>query len=129
VRRKDRREDNWVWSPQGVVDMHRPETWGYVQFSTAAPGHAAFQPDSAGPAKRLLHRIHDAQRSFWKEHRRYASTPAELGLVDLGHDSLAAPPRIEAAVGRFQASVDLRLSDGKPQRWLIREDLRVWLDR
>ena len=28
-------EDNWVWSPQGKVDMHRPERWGYVQFSTA----------------------------------------------------------------------------------------------
>ena len=26
------REDNWVWSPQGVVDMHRPERWGYVVF-------------------------------------------------------------------------------------------------
>jgi hypothetical protein len=26
------REDNWVWSPQGVVDMHRPGKWGYVRF-------------------------------------------------------------------------------------------------
>lgn len=26
------REDNWVWSPQGVVDMHRPATWGRVMF-------------------------------------------------------------------------------------------------
>jgi hypothetical protein len=26
------REDNWVWSPQGVVDMHRPEHWGFVRF-------------------------------------------------------------------------------------------------
>lgn len=26
-------EDNWVWSPQGVVDMHRPEKWGRVIFS------------------------------------------------------------------------------------------------
>jgi hypothetical protein len=25
-------EDNWVWSPQGVVDMHRPERWGYLVF-------------------------------------------------------------------------------------------------
>src|SRR2546421_581285 len=32
-----RPEDNWVWSPQGVVDMHRPERWGYVQFSTGSP--------------------------------------------------------------------------------------------
>jgi hypothetical protein len=27
-----RREDNWVWSPQGVVNMHVPEHWGYVKF-------------------------------------------------------------------------------------------------
>jgi hypothetical protein len=26
------REDNWVWSPQGVVDMHRPAQWGYLRF-------------------------------------------------------------------------------------------------
>ena len=44
------REDNWVWSPQGVVDMHRPERWGYVQFSTAPPGQATYRPDPAGPA-------------------------------------------------------------------------------
>jgi len=30
--------DNWVWSPQGVVDVHIPERWGYVQFSTTQPG-------------------------------------------------------------------------------------------
>jgi hypothetical protein len=26
------KEDNWVWSPQGVVNMHIPEHWGRVQF-------------------------------------------------------------------------------------------------
>lgn len=25
-------ENNWVWSPQGVVNMHIPEHWGYVEF-------------------------------------------------------------------------------------------------
>ncbi|QNI30673.1 carbohydrate-binding family 9-like protein [Alloacidobacterium dinghuense] len=25
-------EDNWVWSPQGVINMHVPERWGYLQF-------------------------------------------------------------------------------------------------
>ncbi|MBT7958727.1 MAG: carbohydrate-binding family 9-like protein [Akkermansiaceae bacterium] len=25
-------EDNWVWSPQGVVNMHIPERWGEVTF-------------------------------------------------------------------------------------------------
>jgi hypothetical protein len=26
------KEDNWVWSPQGVVNMHVPEKWGVVRF-------------------------------------------------------------------------------------------------
>lgn len=30
-------EDNWVWSPQGVVDMHRPWHWGVVQFCEEEP--------------------------------------------------------------------------------------------
>ena len=25
-------EDNWVWSPQGVIDMHLPENWGFIHF-------------------------------------------------------------------------------------------------
>ena len=25
-------EFNWVWSPQGVIDMHVPEMWGYLYF-------------------------------------------------------------------------------------------------
>lgn len=25
-------EDNWVWSPQGVINMHVPEQWGNLRF-------------------------------------------------------------------------------------------------
>jgi hypothetical protein len=30
------KEDNWVWSPQGVVNMHIPEHWGRVRFVSAS---------------------------------------------------------------------------------------------
>ena len=38
-RKKDEKGDfsheyNWVWSPQGVIAMHQPETWGYVYFAS-----------------------------------------------------------------------------------------------
>jgi hypothetical protein len=26
------KEDNWVWSPQGVINMHVPGRWGFVRF-------------------------------------------------------------------------------------------------
>lgn len=28
----DTPEDNWVWSPQGEINMHLPRRWGYVEF-------------------------------------------------------------------------------------------------
>jgi hypothetical protein len=61
-----RPEDNWVWSPQGVIDMHRPERWGYVQFSTAAPGTAAFRPDPSLPARDALMAVYYRQREYKK---------------------------------------------------------------
>ncbi|CAN5762334.1 hypothetical protein BH10ACI4_BH10ACI4_11070 [soil metagenome] len=27
------KEDNWVWSPQGLINMHVPERWGYLRFA------------------------------------------------------------------------------------------------
>jgi WD40 repeat protein/serine/threonine protein kinase len=122
----DRREDNWVWSPQGVVDMHRPERWGYVQFATAPPGRVAFRPDPAGPAKHLLHRVYYAQRHYRNQHKRYAATLAELGLAGLAHDSLAGPIRLETSGDRFQATTAVRLPDGRVRQWRIREDSRIW---
>ena len=46
------REDNWVWSPQGVVDMHQPERWGYVEFSDTRADRrpSAPEPEPATPA-------------------------------------------------------------------------------
>jgi hypothetical protein len=35
-RPKSQKEDNWVWSPQGAINMHMPEHWGYVQFAAPA---------------------------------------------------------------------------------------------
>ncbi len=32
VPREVKPEDNWVWSPQGLIDMHQPEHWGFLHF-------------------------------------------------------------------------------------------------
>jgi hypothetical protein len=125
---KDRKEHNWVWSPQGVIDMHRPEHWGYLQFSTAAPGKAEFKPDPAGPARHLLHRIYYAQRAYRKQHGSWAPTLGKLGLEDLTHASLLERPALETTRSLFEAQAVIKGPDGKPQRWHIRQDARVWAD-
>jgi hypothetical protein len=97
-----RPENNWVWSPQGVIDMHRPETWGYVQFSTAEPGKAEFVPDAAWPAKEVLHRVYYAQRDYREKHKRWAKDLTELGLADFKQESLAGPPEMDVAGELFE---------------------------
>jgi hypothetical protein len=127
-KRAGTKEDNWVWSPQGVVDMHRPETWGYVQFSTAKVGGAHFRPDPASPARHLLQRIYYAERNYRKQHARWARSLAELGLRQSAHESLAAPPHIEITASGFEVTVPVKRSDGRPQPWHIRQDSRVWTE-
>jgi len=40
-------EYNWVWSPQGVINMHQPEHWGYVYFADEPTDTVALPVDAA----------------------------------------------------------------------------------
>src|SRR5262249_49601116 len=111
-----RPEANWVWSPQGVVNMHRPERWGYLQFSTATPGSAAFVPAPAGPARHLLHQVYYAQREYRDRHGAWAPRLDELGLAGLSHPSLAGDIRLDTTPSLFEASVLVNRPKGPPQR-------------
>ena len=44
----DHPEDNWVWSPQGEIDMHIPEMWGFVRFVESAEPDADATPAREG---------------------------------------------------------------------------------
>jgi hypothetical protein len=120
-----RPEHNWVWSPQGVVDMHRPERWGYVQFSTAPPGKGAFKPDPTGPARHLLHRVYYAQVEHRKKHGAWAKSLDELGLKGLTLPELSGPPRLEVAGDAWEAAATARDAKGPWRRVVIREYARV----
>ena len=61
-----RNEDNWVWSPTGIIDMHRPERWGFVQFSTAKPGAAEFRADPTLAARDRLMEVYYRQIEYKK---------------------------------------------------------------
>lgn len=116
-----RPEHNWVWSPQGVIDMHRPERWGYVQFSTAKPGKDEFHPDPTWAARDLLHRVYYAQRAYRRANGKYATTIPDLGLKDAGKFTM------EVTRSSFEASVMLPLEKGaKPRRLTIAQDSHIW---
>jgi hypothetical protein len=125
---KKQPEDNWVWSPQGAINMHTPEKWGYLQFSTAKPGTATRRPDPSGPARELLHRIYYAQQKYRKDNSRWARSLHELSLPRFAHESFAGQPVLETAGDGFEASVPVKMPDGATKRWRIRQDSRVWSD-
>ena len=74
-------EDNWVWSPQGVIDMHVPERWGYVQFGATASAldPAPAMVDTNERLKWALRLLYYRQRDYHRTRERYATTLEELG--------------------------------------------------
>ncbi len=65
------KEDNWVWSPQGKINMHLPEYWGYVRFVTSATEGA--QPDPAWPLRMTLQSYYQSQYDFQRANKRWAT--------------------------------------------------------
>lgn len=87
VRRKDGSgrnlpEENWVWSPQGIINMHAPETWGYLQFSkeTKQADAPQFAMPYSEKQRPYLWLIYHRQKEYFGKNRKYASTLAELGI-------------------------------------------------
>lgn len=124
VKKPSTPEDNWVWSEQGVIDMHRPERWGYLQFSTAEPGKDAFKPDPDWPGRDLLHKVYYAQRNHREKTGRCSADLSRITPEVYRSSPFAKSLRIEASANGFEASVPC--SDGKG-RLTIREDSRIWV--
>ncbi|MEC5148006.1 Carb-bd-dom-fam9 domain-containing protein [Chitinophaga sp. 180180018-2] len=64
-------EHNWVWSPQGIINMHAPERWGYLLFTSKA--NAVFELPASEEAKKYLWQIYSAQQNYAQLHGKYAS--------------------------------------------------------
>lgn len=112
-----RNEHNWVWSPQGVIDMHRPERWGYLQFA-AAPGQA-FRPDPDWEARDWLTRVLYAERIHRRKAGRYTAEVRDLGLT---------PPAGRVSIGATRTGFEASwVTNGKPTLTL-RDDGRMMRD-
>src|ERR1017187_5745683 len=121
-------EDNWVWSPQGVVDMHRPEMWGVVQFTEQPPKKKIPIAAIPGkPAHDLALEIFYAQRDFWAAHKYWATNLAELGFNTSKLDAGAEAPALEMTADGYACAVAFKDND-KQHAWRIRQDRLLKLD-
>lgn len=113
-------EYNWVWAPQGVIAMHQPETWGYVQFSeiTAGKGIESFVPDKDYELKRSLISIYYAQKKYFKNHKRYFLSSSKVKEIN------RYSVKIETTSKQFIAYA--KGPSGKV--WYINEKSRIWTE-
>ncbi len=119
-------EHNWVWSPQGVVDMHRPEHWGYVQFTSQPAGSVRFREDPAHPLRAWLIALYYAQRAYFEGHHQYAPSMEALKFAYADMKALAEPPLITLTKEGYTATAKRNTRGGKTEVWHIQQDSRLW---
>lgn len=117
-------EYNWVWSPQYVIDMHRPEFWGYVQFSDIKAGEAteAFFIKPEEKVKFALRELYYLQHTFFWKHNRFAENLMEL-KPDIPELFKPFQINFDIARSRFRLSAPCPTGRGN---WNITEDSKIW---
>lgn len=99
-----RREENWVWSPTGRIDMHRPEAWAFVQFSdkTAGEGEETFRPGPEEGIKWALRQLFYQQRQFYEQYGRYSADVTHFTIPEVEGVNFA--PRFSIGTETFEIS-------------------------
>ncbi|SDS29931.1 Carbohydrate family 9 binding domain-like [Paenibacillaceae bacterium GAS479] len=111
-------EENWVWSPMGIINMHYPELWGLVWFAEGDQPMDTKLPQ-VEIAKWELRKLYYRQRKHYAEHGQFCDNLSAL----MSDDSWTIEPHLEAAKEMFHISA--RLASGEQVH--IREDSRVWV--
>lgn len=111
-------EDNWVWSPMGLVNMHYPELWGFVVFAGREEPETFLMPKDER-IKWELRKLYYRQRNYYAERGEFCRE----GRLLLGEEPWSIEPRIETTSGTFHVSAPS--SDGKGT-YHIREDGMLW---
>jgi len=73
-------EDNWVWSPTGVINIHYPELWGFIFF--APEGYTGtYEIPEIERVKWELRKLYYAERLYFDRRGRYTDNEKELLAV------------------------------------------------
>jgi hypothetical protein len=117
------REDNWVWSPQGRIDMHMPEMWGYLQFSSiiAGAGTEEFIPDKDFDLKWALRMIYYAEKEYFKKHGSYSARLEDIGLNASDFPEGVPIPVIETTRTAFESFIP----GEENEVWTIYQDGKI----
>jgi hypothetical protein len=96
-------EFNWLWSPQGLVNVHYPEMWGFVQFagSEASSGDETLVINPDEYIKWELRKLYYAQRACADGRRGYADRVSLLAKY--GYEPGGNAPEILLTMEGYEA--------------------------
>ena len=114
-------EENWVWSPQGYIAMHAPETWGIVQFSEiiAGQGKTDFIVSDDEKIKWALRQLYYQERRFYQQNKRYTDNLKELTIPKVIIENYKFEPQIILTYSGYE--IIAKSADGKGV-WLLQEN-------
>jgi hypothetical protein len=117
-------EDNWVWSPQGRINMHMPEMWGVVQFSAvnAGAGTESYVPDRDLDIRWALRMIYYAEFEYFLKHGTYTTSLSDLGLKMEDFPQDYPSPIIQATSTTFESKIR---KEKDKTTWTIYQDSRI----
>lgn len=69
-----------VWSPQGIINLHYPERWGYVRFSDKLLPEG-FLSEKTENLKLILWKFYYLQQEYKKENGKYAGRIKQLKKI------------------------------------------------
>ena len=89
-------EYNWVWSSQGVVNMHEPEKWGYVYFSSKDAGsETPFVIPKDEEIKWALYKMYRAQKAHFSKTNQWLTTIKSIQSTPVVLHGVTLSPFIE----------------------------------
>ena len=120
-------ESNWVWSPQGAINMHMPERWGYVQFSNleAGRGTERFVDDPNEQVKWAMWRLYWRQRQYRTRSGEYAASLDLLHASDIRVDGLDFRPVLQGGPSIYE--ITAKGFDGAVAH--LNHEGRVWITK
>lgn len=65
-------EDNWVWAPTGVINIHYPELWAFLFFTDEPRSSKDFSIPEDELRKWELRKLYYAQQAHWDETGSYS---------------------------------------------------------
>lgn len=101
-------ENNWVWSPQGVINMHLPERWGYIQFSKKEKHAEAplFAVPYMEKQKDYLWLIYYKQKEYKERNGFYAKNLKALSInPNPIIDNISNILTMESTTNQFEATI------------------------